>query len=246
LADQLAAEIESDEACTGEVFLFDRYITPPEFRRHWEGLGFTPKILPGVLGQREEPDIARKRLNELLLQLGEQPVSADQPLILISPGGTPVWDRLLEKIIDTYITRGTGKYLPVLSRPNVIDEYKDKMRRSAHICWFDFPAGSTQQVLLPAFDVVVTRAGGGTVNDCLASQTPFVCVEEPQWQVRLIESECKALGLIPDLPETSWPIFQQDPVSCIDTFVTAPRPVPKISVPGGAEKYLANVILSRL
>jgi hypothetical protein len=246
LADQLAAAIESDEACTGEVFLFDRYITPPEFRHHWERLGFTPRILPGVLGQREEPAAARKRLNELLLQLDEQPVSADQPVVLISPGGTPVWDRLLEKIINTYITRGTGNFLPVLSRPNVSDEYKNEMRRLAHIRWFDFPTGSTQQVLLPAFEVVVTRAGGGTVNDCLASQTPFVCVEEPQWQVRLIERECKALGLIPDLPETSWPIFQQDPVSCIDTFVTAPRPVPKISVPGGAEKYLANVILSSL
>ena len=246
LADQLAAEIESDEACTSDVFLFDRYITPLEFRGHWQGLGFTPQILPGVLGQREEPGAARKRLNELLLQLDEQPVSAGQPLVLISPGGTPVWDRLLVEIIDTFITRGTGNYLPVLSRPNVSDEYKDKMRRSAHIRWFDFPAGSTQQVLLPAFDVVVTRAGGGTVNDCLASQTPFVCVEEPQWQVRLIERECKALGLIPDLPETSWPIFQQDPISCIDTFVAAPRAAPNVSVPGGAEKYLANVIVSSL
>ena len=52
VAQQLAAEIESDEACSREVFLFDRYMTPPEFRRHWEGLGFTPQILPGVLGQR--------------------------------------------------------------------------------------------------------------------------------------------------------------------------------------------------
>jgi predicted glycosyltransferase len=246
LAQQLAAEIESDEACTGQVFLFDRYLTPPEFRHYWEGLRFTPKILPGVLGQREEPGAARKRLNELLTQSHEQLVSADQPLVLISSGGTPVWDRLLEKIIDIYITRQPGNYLPVLSRPNVSDEYKDKMRRSGHIRWFEFPVGSTQQVLLPAFEVVVTRAGGGTVNDCLASQTPFVCVEEPQWQVRLIERECKALGLIPDLPETSWPLFQQDPVSCIETFVTAPRPVPKISVPGGAEKYLADVILSSL
>ena len=120
------------------------------------------------------------------------------------------------------------------------------MRRSAQVRWFDFPAGSTQQVLLPAFELVVTRAGGGTVNDCLASQTPFVCVEEPQWQVQLIERECKALHLIPDLPETSWPTFQGDPVSCIDTFVTAPRVVLKVPVPGGAEKYLANIMLSRL
>ncbi len=171
---------------------------------------------------------------------------ADQPLVLISPGGTPVWDSLLVKIIETSLTRETGNYLPVLSRPNVSDEDKDRMRRSAHIRWFDFPAGSTQQVLLPAFDLVVTRAGGGTVNDCLASQTPFVCVEEPQWQVQLIERECKTLHLIPDLAETSWPIFQQDPVSCIDTFVTTPKPVPNISVPGGAEKYLANVIVSSL
>ena len=153
-------------------------------------------------------------------------------------------DGLLVKIIESYITRERGTYLPVLSRPNVSDEYKDKMRRSAHIRWFDFPVGSTQQVLLPAFELVVTRAGGGIVNDCLASQTPFVCVEEPQWQVRLIERECKALGLIPDLPETSWPIFQQDPASCIDTFVTTPKSVPNLSVPAGAEKYLANVIVS--
>src|SRR5207245_9222341 len=147
-----------------EVFLFDRYMTLPEFRRHWEGLGFTPQILPGVLGQREEPGAARERLNELFIQLDERPVPADQPLVLISQGGTPVWDRLLVKIIDTYITRETGNYLPVLSRPNVSDEYKDKMRKSAHIRWFDVPAGSTQQVLLLSFDLVVTRSGGATVN----------------------------------------------------------------------------------
>ncbi len=246
LALQVASEIERDEACTSEVFLFDHYITPPEFRHHWKALGFTPKILPGVLGHREHPSAARERLNELLKQLDEQPVSANQPLVLISPGGTSVWDPLLPKIIDSYITREAGEYLPVLSKPNVSDEYKRKMRRSANIRWFDLPMGSTQQVLLPAFDLVITRAGGGTVNDCLASQTSFICVEEPQWQVRLIERECKALHLIPDLPETSWPIFKEDPVSCIDRFVTVPRVQPKVFVPGGAEKYLANAILSKL
>ena len=108
LAHQLAAEIESDESCTTEVFLFDRYITPPEFLHHWEGLGFTPQILPGGLGRREDPGAACKRLNGLLTQLEEQPVAADHPLVLISPGGTPIWDLLLVKLIDTYSTRGTG------------------------------------------------------------------------------------------------------------------------------------------
>lgn len=246
LAYQLASEIESDELCTTEVFLFDRYITPPEFRLHWERLGFTPKILPGVLGHREHPIVAKKRLNDLFERLGEQPVALDSPLVLISPGGTSVWDDLLTKIIDCYIGRNTMAYLPILSCPNVSEEYKYRMRRSRNIRWFDFPVGSTQQVLLPAFDLVVTRAGGGTVNDCLASQIPFVCVEESQWQVHLIEHECKALHLIPNPPESSWPIFKESPVSCIDAFVKAPRIESKIFIPANAEKYLANAIISRL
>jgi hypothetical protein len=246
LAEQIATEIESDEARTTEVILFDRYITPPLFRRHWESLGLVPKILLGVLGHREDPQTSRAHLNALLTQLDQQPVLTDTPLVLISPGGTPVWSPLLPEIIDSYITRSEQDYLPILSRPTVDEAYKRKMRASMNIRWFDAVVGSTQQVLLPAFDLVVTRAGGGIINDCLASQVPFVCVEESQWQVQLNESVCKELGLIPDLPETSWKMFEENPVSCIDAFFKTQRVTPRNTIPGGAEYYVAEVIRSML
>jgi UDP-N-acetylglucosamine:LPS N-acetylglucosamine transferase len=41
------------------------------------------------------------------------------------------------------------------------------------------------QVLFSAFDAVLTRAGGGTVNDALAHHVPLLLVEEKHmWQER--------------------------------------------------------------
>jgi hypothetical protein len=246
LAEQIAAEIEKDERCTSEVILFDRYITPPTFRKHWERLGFIPRILRGVLGERGDPKAARETLNSLLVRSGQRPVAPDQKLALISPGGTPIWAQFLPRIIEACTAGPPRDYIPVLACSHVSDGYKEKMKRSDAIRWSDLVPGATLQAIIPAFALVVTRAGGGTVNDCLACKVPFVCVEERQWQVQLIERECKAMGLIPALRETSLDEFRKDPAGCIDTFVIACNRVPETRICGGAEKHEAKRIVSKL
>ncbi len=45
----------------------------------------------------------------------------------------------------------------------------------------------THQEIFYGTDLIVTRAGGGTANDSIATRTPLVCVEEPgHWQVEAI------------------------------------------------------------
>jgi len=56
--------------------------------------------------------------------------------------------------------------------------------------------GETHHALFPGFDLVLTRAGGGTVNDALASGVPLVLVEERgMWQVEQVRRACGRLGL---------------------------------------------------
>ncbi|MCZ6595995.1 MAG: glycosyltransferase [Bacteroidetes bacterium] len=247
-AERLAAEIASDEARATEVFLFQHYITPPEFRKHWEGLqekaGFKLDFLRGVLGNRHDPKDSLEILNQMFDELKQKPVLKGDKLVLISPGGTPVWDDLLPQMIDQYIARNSSNYILVFSNPKVKDEYKNKMKNSPSIRWYDFVPRSTQQIIMPAFKLVVTRAGGGTVNDCLASNTPFVCVEEHQWQVRLIERECKnhKPPLIPEFEETQWENFKSKPMRRIDKFFKffdkTKWQLPKIDA--GAESWLVD------
>ena len=245
-AEQLASEIERDESVASEVFVFDRYITPPEFREHWQRLGYQPKVLPGVLGTRQEPAVARQRFNRMLNELRQEAVADGRELVLISPGGTAVWNEILPRLIDEYTSTSERHYLPVLAHPALGAAYQNRVTYSRGMRWFPFVPGATLQAILPAFDLVVTRAGGGIVNDCLASRVPLVCVEEHQWQVQLIERECKALGLIPDFPETSLSKFRNDPVGCIDTFVDAWKTPPPLAPRTGVEKDLAVSLLSML
>jgi UDP-N-acetylglucosamine:LPS N-acetylglucosamine transferase len=56
--------------------------------------------------------------------------------------------------------------------------------------------GATVQGLLPGIDLVITRAGGGIVNDAIACRVPLVCVEEPNHlQVEMIRKNCGKEGL---------------------------------------------------
>jgi UDP-N-acetylglucosamine:LPS N-acetylglucosamine transferase len=57
---------------------------------------------------------------------------------------------------------------------------------------------------------MVTRAGGGSVNDAVACRVPFVCVDEPgQAQVREILDACVERKLTRSIP---WDRFLKDPV----------------------------------
>jgi len=242
---RVASEIEADERLASGVFLFDAYMCPPEFRDHWQALGAPVTILPGVFGQRRDPAEARSCLNRLLTELGQAPVGSDERLVLISPGGTMVWDDLLPRMIDGFLNQPSAGFTPVLSRPNVGSEVKARMRAAGRVRWFDYGPGATQQPLLPAFELVITRAGGGTVNDCLATRTALACVHEPFWQVALIERELRRRGWLVESPEADLDVFARDPAEAVGRLVAAGRPQVDYP-PAGAEKVVAERLLATL
>jgi hypothetical protein len=239
-AELFAAQVEEDERCASEVWLFEPFLTPPEFSEHWRRLGFAPRMLPGALGGGLGAAEARRALDRLLAELGQEPAGEQRPLVLLSPGGTPVWDSMIPALIGRFVEGPEREYLPVLSHPNVDGAWRERMRAASRkIRWFDLVRGATQQAILPAFALVVGRAGGGTVNDCLATRTPLAFVEEHQWQVGLIERECRRWQ--PPPRSASWPEFRADPDGCIDRMFAARRPPP--DVPHGAERAVVESLL---
>jgi hypothetical protein len=255
-AEEIAASIEEDEACASEVWLFDRYITPVVFWHHWNRLisPNKPENLKGVLGSRNDPKKAWEILNKHLVDLGQKPVpdpmiKKNPKLVLISPGGTPVWAEWIFKWIDILIAHPSRDYIPVFSNPMAVDQkrtldMKKRMRKSGVVHWFEFIRGSTQQIVLPAFDLIITRAGGGTVNDALAARVPFACIEEPQVQVKQIENACFEYGLISE-KGIALSDFQSDSIRYMDRFFkkrdVCMNAIRRIKT--GAEKKLAEKIL---
>jgi len=265
VADAITREIERDERCATEVILFDKYIAPKVFHDHWKRLRVRSRTLGRVLGKRTAAADALRLLRKMVAGLGQDAIPDGKPLVLVAPGGTLVWAELLPTIVDGFIRGGERAYMPVLSAPRAVDEattarLKEKMRRDGgeRIRWFDFVPGSTQQAIMSAFDLVVSRAGGGTVNDALASEVPLVCVEERQVQVILIEKECLRQKLILDVPETRLDKFRADPVGCIDAFFEAMRQASGSNGPGkgrgtrkkqprgGAERAVAQALYNKV
>jgi hypothetical protein len=253
-AEQIARLIEEDESWATHVFLFDEYITPKEFLEHWRRICANKlQIIPGVLGRREAAADAYNKLNLVLIEHGQRPVPPDKPLVLVSPGGTPVWDEVLPDLIEQVLSAAKQNYILVLSKDptkslSMSNEdkeiFKQRIKNSDRIRYYEYVSGATQQVILPAFDRIVTRAGGGTVNDALAAGIRFVCVEEPQVQIKLIERECMRLGLIPE--PTTLRVFRSRPMDCINQLVRAPLPDPHIHVPNQAELGITECLLSLL
>src|SRR5262249_36991331 len=74
--------------------------------------------------------------------------------------------------------------------------------------------GETHHVLFSAFDLVLTRAGGGTVNNAIACGVPLVLVEERgMWQVELIRQSCLKMGIATSVTLES---FTADARGCIE------------------------------
>ncbi|MBM4262964.1 MAG: hypothetical protein FJ145_16225 [Deltaproteobacteria bacterium] len=248
LAQRIASHVEEDEALATEVFLFQTYITPDEFVTHWKTLGFTPKILNGVLGTRVSQADAYAKLDTTLAEYGGQtPVPRNRPLILLSPGGTPVWDDQLPSLLEQMLAAPEQGYVAVLSKDleTLLDRRADLKKRifaSDRIRYFGPISGATQQAILPAFRRVITRAGGGTVNDAIAAGVPMTFIEEPQAQVKLIERECIRLGL--SGPAATLEEFRADPKRCIDRLVGMTLPLPKVAPAPNAEQMVVQRVQS--
>lgn len=247
-AERIAAAIEEDEALVADLFLFENYLSPGPFLSHWRRLGFTPQILPGVLGSRVSRSDACAKLDATLAEYrAQRPAPRDRPLVLLSPGGTPVWDEQLPTLLEQVLDAAEPDYILILSKdlgqfPKERADLLARVHSSERLRYFGPLRGATQQAILPAFSRIVTRAGGGTVNDAIAAGVQFVFVEEPQPQIKLIERECAALGLTG--PAATLEEFRQAPKKCIDRLVAMPLPKARVAPARGAERKVVEQTLS--
>ena len=70
-------------------------------------------------------------------------------------------------------------------------------------------------MLFPAFDLILTRVGGDTVNDAIASRVPLVLVEEPgHWQVEQIRQSCLRMEIAEGKSPSE---FQDIGKKCVET-----------------------------
>lgn len=168
------------------------------------------------------PDEARIRARAHARQL--LGIEDDSPVLYISGGGTGVWDGLLAGLLDAY-QRDPARYSVVVYAP------KEARRRKVKVSWhgnvlrshwkpgqrvvfLESVRGETHHVLFPGFDLALTRAGGGTVADCLACGVPMVLVEESDmWQVEQIRLRCHELGFARTV---SLDTFRARPRACVE------------------------------
>lgn len=200
---ELIDEVRDDERHTQSLVVFPPFITPELFRRHWrEQLGVEPRELPGVLGGA--PDWDRDQARRWL------GVTEPGPTVLIQTGDTPVLAGALERLVADFLLEderlGVNVVIHVprsIPSADFDDAGLTRVRRLRPV-----PGGTIQRIL-PAIDFMLTRAGGGSVNDAVACRVPFACVEEPgQSQIEEILRACCAAGLTRRIPRAE---FNADP-----------------------------------
>jgi hypothetical protein len=187
---ELIAEIREDEEYTKALLVFPPFMTPEVFLRHWrEELGLAPRQLGGVLGS--QPEWSRERARQWLR------ITEPGPTVLIQAGDTPVWAGSLERLVAEFVREdealGASIVIYVPGSVPAADFDDTRLRRVRKLR--PVPGGTIQRIL-PAVDFMLTRAGGGSVNDAVACRVPFACVEEPgQSQIEEILRASCAAGL---------------------------------------------------
>ncbi|MCS7315274.1 MAG: hypothetical protein RMI94_06360 [Bryobacterales bacterium] len=246
--------MRADEALTDCVFTFPPPITPAERENYWRQTLHRPvERLPGVFGGHEvarrwaggEP---RPRIRRML------GIPEDAAVLHLTGGGTPVWDRLLTSLLDEYAARPPSYYVVVFS-PG------ERQRRGVRLGWsggvqigrdpgaprvihLGDVAGETHHVLFAAFDLVCTRAGGGTVSDALAFGVPLLLVEETGHpQVEAIRESCANMGLARSVGLEE---FLRSPRAQLEgrTGELRAQPAPRMGVGCHAEEDLAARLLT--
>ena len=230
---QLAARIQEDEAATNNLFTLPPFLTPEAYTKYWrEEIGVEPRQLDGVLGGSP----SRSRAQACAALGLTDPV----PAILVQGGDTPAWDGVLPRLIDELRQReGRADPYVVIYAPERLGLAP---LQGPRLKMLGPPSGGTIQEILPAIDFMVTRAGGGSVNDAVACRVPFVCVEEPgHAQVMAILDACEARGLTRRI---GWSSFSA--AAILDAWRSAHGTDVLRAVPNGAERTVAAAILSCL
>ncbi|MCX6911051.1 MAG: hypothetical protein NTY01_23825 [Verrucomicrobia bacterium] len=251
----LVAAIRRDESFTRKLVLFPEFISPPLFRAHWRSVAprAVVKRLSGVLGGAT---LWSKRQAREYLGLAKP-----GRLVMIQGGDTPAWDALLQRLVPAFLDAiaeldarrlNVAFYIPRrIAGRGAIARLADPTvaRRCPRVRAFAPLPGGTTQVIFPFVDLLVTRAGGGTVNDAVACRTPFVCVRErSQSQVEATLAACARRGLTRVVDSAA---LEADPLRAILAEVDHVRDNRKMAaamreIPNHAEKKLAREILRDL
>ena len=179
-------QLKEDESTAQAVFLFPEFMAPRPYREHWKSLRVRIEPIGGVFGR---PAVSRKKARS---RMGI-PEGAPAKTVYMLGGGTSVWDAKLPEIIQQLKEKSLLYNVVVFDRNAKPNEY---VRVGNNVFKGGVIDGATVQGLLPGIDLVITRAGGGIVNDAIACRVPFVCVEEPNHlQVEMIRQNCEKEGL---------------------------------------------------
>jgi hypothetical protein len=247
----LVEEVKRDEAFLQRLFIFPPFITPDVFRKHWTEMGVQFADMGAVLGGRRDQtaQVARDTLG--LTEAGDT--------ILIQGGDSPVWDTVLGRVTDDFIRAeregalGQRKLNVVVNIPRRmagdpgIQELDDPSLR--RVRKLGFIPGGTVQDILPAIDLLVTRAGGGSVNDAVACRTPFVCVREPAHsQVEEILKACQHWGLTRAIEPEQFQAFPMQTV--LEQYERTSENRDRVSrmqaIAHGGEQKITGEVLARL
>ena len=159
-------------------------------------------------------------------------IDNDEPVLFISGGGTAVWDEILSSMLDDYEVKAPS-YNVVIFNPTEAGRRGVKLKPESislngiqstiqrakwnqcnKITFIETLERETHHVLFAAFDLVLTRAGGGTVNNAIAFRVPLVLVEEPgMWQVEQIRRSCLDMGLAEGVSLND---FMQNSRQCVE------------------------------
>lgn len=252
---RLVASIRRDESFTRKLFLFPKFISPPLFRAHWRSVAPRAAVrrFAGVLGGTASWDERRARKYLGLTKPGR--------LVMIQGGDTPAWDALLQRLVPAFLHASdelearrlnVAFYIPrrlagrgaiaCLNNPAVA-------RRCPRVRAFSPVPGGTTQELFPFVDLLITRAGGGTVNDAVACRTLFVCIHEPsQSQVEATLAACVRRGLTRVVDRDA---LETEPLQTVYAEIKRAHDNQRMAaameaVPSHAERKLARAILHDL
>lgn len=249
---KLVTAIRREEAFTRKLFLFPEFISPPLFAAHWRSVAPRAAVrrLFGVLGGGTS--WSERQAREYL------GFTTPGRLVMIQGGDTPAWDALLQRFVPAFLGASAelearrlnvAFYIPRrLAGRGAIAQLSDPAvtRRCPRVRAFAPVPGGTTQEVFPFVDLLVTRAGGGTVNDAIACRTPFVCVREhSQSQVEATLAACVQRGLTRVVDNAA---LKADPLRTILAELDRARDNRKMAaamreISNHAEKRLAREIL---
>jgi hypothetical protein len=227
------------------------YVCDPRFE------SLHAKIENGGQCPQEAYDLARKYARKLLK------IEDKVRTLFISGAGTPVWDGILKDLVDSY-KEHEPNYNVVIYSPSEVKnrniklteeslkfngvERKVRSGKFGKILFIDNPIGEAHPVLFPAFDLVLTRAGGGTVNDAISSRVPLILVEEPgHWQVEQIRQSCLRMGIAKGIMLNQFQKLGRKCVESKDTLKDLEQQKQNImAIPNHGEIWLAQELLKLL